>query len=275
MSHVVLDGARGTIVLASAIALAIGCQRHSARAQIERAAVTLDVVGASAAAYFTLVDEGRDADSIVGIQTDVARVVSLQVPNPHRIPALGGSEASLTSPVRVIPLGRDGMVRFAPGGNTGMLIDLRHALVVGDSVRLTVTLASGRTATTIAPVLAYADLERALATQGSLSLDTATPSLADGRQLYRANGCASCHGSQGFGDGAVGRTLVPRPRDFRDTLAFKAGRDTESIARMLAVGITAGGNMPQYSHLTNHERRSLALYVISLRTPSTQRNTFP
>ena len=275
MSYFVLDGARRTIVLASVIALVIGCERPSARVHVERAAVTLDVVGASAAAYFTVRDEGRVADTVVGIQADIARRVSMQIPSPHRVPALGGSAAALMLPVRAILLGRDGRVRFAPGGNTGMLVDLSHTLAVGDSVRLTVTLASGRTATATAPVLPYVDLERALATHITPSPDTTTPSVAEGDALYRANGCASCHGQEGFGDGPVGRTLVPRPRDFRDTLAFRAGRDAESIARMLAVGIVAGGNMPQYAHLTNQERTSLALYVISLRTSSTQRNTLP
>lgn len=270
MSHIVPRGARGTIVLASVIAfaLAAGCKQNSARVAVERAAVTLDVIGAEAVAYFTLMDEGRDADSIVGIQTDDARIVSLQLPNSHRMPIRGGVEASLLTAVRAVPLGRDGRVRFAPGGNTGTLIDLRRTLVVGDSVRFTITLASGRIATATAPVLAYVDLERALATPGVASSDNVTPSLADGRELYRTNGCASCHGPEGFGDGPVGRTLTPPPRDFRDTLTFKAGRDADRIARMLAVGITAGGNMPQYAHLTNMERASLALYVISLRTPS-------
>src|SRR5428012_4831 len=40
-------------------------------------------------------------------------------------------------------------------------------------------------------------------------------SAAEGRTLYETNGCVSCHGLQGHGDGPVGKTLTPAPRDFR------------------------------------------------------------
>jgi high-affinity iron transporter len=92
-------------------------------------------------------------------------------------------------------------------------------------------------------------------------------SAAEGRALYRANGCASCHGPNGWGDGTVGRTLTPPPRDFRDAQAFRNGTDVASIAQTIATGLMTGGAMPRYPHLTNAERESLALYVISLRTP--------
>jgi mono/diheme cytochrome c family protein len=66
----------------------------------------------------------------------------------------------------------------------------------------------------------------------------------------------------------VARTLNPPPRDFRTASAFKNGADEGAIAQTLATGIPGGGAMPLYAHLTDRERRSLALYVISLRTPT-------
>jgi len=91
-------------------------------------------------------------------------------------------------------------------------------------------------------------------------------SAAEGRTLYETNGCVSCHGPQGHGDGPVGKTLTPAPRDFRDAGAFKNGTDVVAIARTLAVGLSANGErMPQFGHLTEAERRSIALFVISLR----------
>ena len=95
---------------------------------------------------------------------------------------------------------------------------------------------------------------------------TALPAVEVGRDLYAENGCATCHGAEGHGDGPVGKTLAPTPRDFRDGAAFKAGRDEGAIARTIAQGFNqAGSKMPAFGHLSEQERRSLALFVISLR----------
>jgi high-affinity iron transporter len=87
-----------------------------------------------------------------------------------------------------------------------------------------------------------------------------------GRQLYAANGCGTCHGSQGSGDGPIAKTLDPPPRDFRDAAAFKKGTDPVSIANTIASGLTRdGGQMQSYRHLSDRERYLLARFVISLR----------
>ncbi|HUK34165.1 MAG TPA: cytochrome c [Vicinamibacterales bacterium] len=95
------------------------------------------------------------------------------------------------------------------------------------------------------------------------------PSAAEGQQLYRGNGCATCHGPLGRGDGPVGRTLTPPPRDFRDAHAFKNGTSVEAIAQTLEDGLTRDGSqMPRFDHLSARERQSLALFVISIRNQS-------
>ena len=87
-----------------------------------------------------------------------------------------------------------------------------------------------------------------------------------GRQVYAANGCGTCHGLQGAGDGPIARTLTPPPRDFRDAAAFKNGTDPSSIANTIATGLTRdGGQMQSYFHLSDRERYLLARFVISLR----------
>lgn len=110
------------------------------------------------------------------------------------------------------------------------------------------------------------------------------PTVREGRELYAGNGCASCHGPNGHGDGPVSATLNPRPRDFRDAAAFKRGFDVAAIASTLATGILvdapvvgAGGSpvhhregMPKFDHLSETERQSLALYVMSLHAPTRQ-----
>lgn len=88
----------------------------------------------------------------------------------------------------------------------------------------------------------------------------------DGRTLYATNGCGTCHGQRGYGDGPVGKTLKPPPRDFRDGAAFKNGADRDAIARTIETGLTRdGGQMQAYGHLTLEERRRLADFVITLR----------
>ncbi|HZS60303.1 MAG TPA: cytochrome c [Gemmatimonadaceae bacterium] len=101
----------------------------------------------------------------------------------------------------------------------------------------------------------------------AIGCSSPAPTAAVGRELYASNGCASCHGANGHGDGPVAKTLVPPPRDFRDASAFKNGTDVAAIATTLESGLSSnGGSMPSFRHLTRDERASLALYVISLRT---------
>jgi mono/diheme cytochrome c family protein len=91
-------------------------------------------------------------------------------------------------------------------------------------------------------------------------------SIGEGRTLYETSGCISCHGRDGHGDGPIGKTLTPAPRDFRDAGAFKNGTDVAAIAHTLAAGLSVNdGRMPQFNHLTEAERRSIALFVMSLR----------
>ncbi len=93
-----------------------------------------------------------------------------------------------------------------------------------------------------------------------------------GQTLYAENGCVSCHGPRGRGDGPVGRTLSPPPRDFTNLASYANGSDEASIAATLARGIDRNGaKMPAFAHLTDVERRSLALYVITLRTTPDER----
>ena len=121
-----------------------------------------------------------------------------------------------------------------------------------------------------------AAIARIAASAGWASIErSAVPSAEQGRALYLSNGCATCHGPNGQGDGPIGRTLDPRPRDFRDVAAFKNGTGIASIAQTIATGVAAGGAMPLFAHLTNAERRSLALYVTSLRNQPNSRTHQP
>lgn len=125
----------------------------------------------------------------------------------------------------------------------------------------------------LAAWLAAAGALGACATRPAASADA-------GRELYGEHGCASCHGREGQGDGPVGKTIDPPPRDFRDAGAFRQGTDVAAIAQTIAAGVAGRApgtgtadrthdhrrTMPRFDHLSESERRSLALYVISLRS---------
>jgi hypothetical protein len=60
--------------------------------------------------------------------------------------------------------------------------------------------------------------------------------------------------------------LSPPPRDFREAAAFKNGSDATAIEATLARASQRDGEkMPRFDHLTDHERKAIAAFVISLR----------
>jgi len=76
-------------------------------------------------------------------------------------------------------------------------------------------------------------------------------------------------------------SLSDKPADLRNPALFKRGSGVEAIARTLAEGVLNAESpvpqlhhthhelaMPKFDHLTDIERRSIALYVISLQTGS-------
>jgi len=103
------------------------------------------------------------------------------------------------------------------------------------------------------------------------------PTASKGKELYDSNGCASCHGREGHGDGTIARTIEVPPTDFRHPETFVRGSTPDAIAETLAEGIAVHLAapatlkqshhllvMPQFSHLSEDERHSLALYVLSI-----------
>lgn len=109
------------------------------------------------------------------------------------------------------------------------------------------------------------------------------PSANKGRTLYEENGCASCHGPEGHGDGPLAPNLPAKPIDLHDASLFQRGSSEGAIAETLKEGIAVVHTsptlhhthhqllMPSFAHLTEAERKSIALYVISLRNQEDQR----
>jgi len=279
----------GAVAGALAGALAGACAPAGPSVVVDRAVIVLPAGNAPAALYFTIRNNGVMPDTLLALSVDVAGRTSMHTELQHQM-ALGAM--SIMTPVAFVPIADGSAVRFAPGELHGMVEELRRPLVRGDSVRMSARLAHGAAVATV-HVVAYADLDSALAppsrlanilaavrrlavAAGCTSCDrSAIPSIGEGRTLYLANGCATCHGPGGQGDGPLSRTLNPPPRDFRDATAFKNGVDPSSIAQTIAEGIAVGGAMPRFAHLTDYERRSLALYVISLRDNPPARTEVP
>lgn len=86
--------------------------------------------------------------------------------------------------------------------------------------------------------------------------------MARGKALFEQN-CATCHGAEGKGDGAAGKGLNPRPRNFAEAAGWKNGTHVEHIYKTLDEGIK-GSSMVSYNYLPKKDRMALAHYVQSL-----------
>ena len=86
-----------------------------------------------------------------------------------------------------------------------------------------------------------------------------------GRQLYERHGCAQCHGPEGRADGPLAQSLDPPPRDLQDPGQYLRGHEVDQIEESIRKGVRSGGRkMPAYGHLTEEDRRSMAVYIHSL-----------
>lgn len=133
--------------------------------RVERAVFVLPIGDAPAALYFTVRNTGAAADTLVGLTVDGADKTSMHNSEQHQMPAgaMGMSAMTMMVSVASVPVVAGGEVRFAPGGLHGMVERMRRPLTRGDTVRLTVRLARGQSVSATARVIAYADLDTAIA----------------------------------------------------------------------------------------------------------------
>jgi high-affinity iron transporter len=91
------------------------------------------------------------------------------------------------------------------------------------------------------------------------------PSMARGAVVYKAS-CASCHGPQGKGDGALGRGLDPQPADLTDHAVLR-DQSPLDYYRRITIGVV-GTAMPAFeARLSADDRWAAALYASLLRLP--------
>ncbi len=90
---------------------------------------------------------------------------------------------------------------------------------------------------------------------------------AKGAQVF-AQYCATCHGPQGAGDGPVGKTLNPPPRNFQ-TAEFKYGGTDQAIFEVISNGAASKGGSPLMAPwgavIPEADRWALVKFVRSLK----------
>ncbi len=275
--------------------MAAACGRSGETDRIPRAVIVAGNGFLPPTLYLTARNVSPVADTIVGAAVEGAASATFVRHRDHLFDANEPDTSADAAQVRVarIPIDAGGVVELTHEGTYVIITPGTRPLVVGDSARVTLRFAHAPPADRVARVVEYAQLDSALstavasgfprwfvqlfnATPGAPdSVRNPTPTVETGRDLYASNGCISCHGLNGYGDGPVGATLNPPPRDFRAAGAFRTGLDERAIAQTLATGIPNGGSMPRYPHLSEPQRRSIALYVLSLARPSATSTTLP
>jgi cytochrome oxidase Cu insertion factor (SCO1/SenC/PrrC family)/copper(I)-binding protein len=110
---------------------------------------------APAAAYFTVQNGTPVEDTLVAVAADLAGRTEI-----HE--TMGDEGMRHMMPVRAVPIPPRTVITFAPGGRHVMLFELRRPLAPGDSLTLYLSFARLGAVTVKAPVVTYADVERAL-----------------------------------------------------------------------------------------------------------------
>lgn len=94
-------------------------------------------------------------------------------------------------------------------------------------------------------------------------------SIARGREVYTANGCATCHGVDGDGKGPAALLLKDawgnpdRPRNFVRGV-YEGGGAPADLFRTLTTGIE-GTPMPAFAQIPEQDRWHLISYLLSLK----------
>ena len=122
------------------------------------------------------------------------------------------------------------------------------------------------TATLIA-TLAALGFTLAVFSNADASAADADADAAKGQQVYQIY-CITCHGATGKGDGPVGKTLTPPPRDF-SVGDFKFGGTSQEIFDTISNGAAAKGGSPLMAPwgavIPEQDRWDLVAYIRTLK----------
>jgi len=80
-----------------------------------------------------------------------------------------------------------------------------------------------------------------------------------GSQIYTTN-CASCHGSEGYGDGTAGQRLSVKPRSFHEREGWKNGTSAVTMYETLQNGVAPA--MPAFKASLNPRQKYAVIHYI-------------
>ena len=101
--------------------------------------------GATSAVYFVIVNDGGQADTLIGAACDAASIAEV-----HQTQIVNDIAEMAPAPRLVVPA--HGKVEFAPGGYHVMLMGLTRDLKVGETLKLTLTFEKSGAITLAAPI---------------------------------------------------------------------------------------------------------------------------
>lgn len=126
---------------------------------ISKAVVAEPASQDEAAAYLTFTNNTKQEDTLVAVASDLAARGEV-----HETMGEGEMRHMMATPTLVLPVGAE--VKLAPDGMHIMLSQLRRKFVAGDTVKLYLSLSRAGPVEVRAPVVPYADLEKALGLTG-------------------------------------------------------------------------------------------------------------
>ena len=86
--------------------------------------------GTNSAAYFMIMNDGDEADTLIGASSEVASSTEM---HETRIE----NDVAQMAPVQRVDVPAHGSIEFRPGGYHVMLVGLNQDLIVGDTLKLT------------------------------------------------------------------------------------------------------------------------------------------
>lgn len=125
-----------TVAAVLAFAASAAARSKSAAVEVLQPWSRPAVAGATGVGYMTLVNHGRSAVDLVGIESPLARKAEV-----HRSSMEGGVMRMTPAPSVTIPPG--GTLRFAPGGYHLMFVGLSKNLTPGERLPATLTFSNG------------------------------------------------------------------------------------------------------------------------------------
>lgn len=132
-----------TLILATAaFACASAVQAAPSTVEVAHAWSRPAAANTTGAGFMTLINRGKTPDALVRVESPLAVKVEI-----HRSSMAGGVMRMERQEKVAVPAG--GQVVFAPGGYHLMLLNLKSALKVGDTVPATLTFASGASVKTV------------------------------------------------------------------------------------------------------------------------------